>query len=477
MASGWPLYDQVVEQLAYWTSAEPWQPSLEIGSEAWWDMVHEASEATLQCASAWGRVFWPMVIISIAFFRENPEVALVLGIAFALYLLQRHVRRARYVERTFAAVDRTTAALRGRYNRCLDWVRTKSRLVASVLPHVGYLASTLCVYFLWPRAALYISTPKSLFATAVAVPTLATAYRLTKVLRRPPTAAVERAGPAGTAAAAAAAAPPATGGTVTSSATLAYWLSVWCVLGVGCVLLELPFVERVLCVVPAWSFTLVVFCVWLWLPIAHGASLVCSVIAPTVGRYFGQIPQSWEQQNMVLNVLVTVRVISDATRRRILEFLDGGLVAVLALPFVVTPGFLTHYGCALVGLAYPVANSLAALSALRPELLRRWCTYWVVFAAITVAHELLEPVFGFLPLWHHAELAYTVWLQLPYFRGADRVFATLMTTRKGTSVRGSDADGRPKSSSGGGQREGGAGPGSDAVSNDEGHDTQPKKER
>lgn len=52
----------------------------------------------------------------------------------------------------------------------------------------------------------------------------------------------------------------------------------------------------------------------------------------------------------------------------------------------------------------------------------KWLKYWVVLAVLTYVGYEFEALFAWLPLGHHLHLLVLIWLQLPYFRGAPRVF-------------------------------------------------------
>ena len=52
--------------------------------------------------------------------------------------------------------------------------------------------------------------------------------------------------------------------------------------------------------------------------------------------------------------------------------------------------------------------------------------YWIVFIIFSLSHDFISVGFSWLPLWYHARLLFIVWLQLPYFRGAERLFQAVL---------------------------------------------------
>ena len=67
-----------------------------------------------------------------------------------------------------------------------------------------------------------------------------------------------------------------------------------------------------------------------------------------------------------------------------------------------------------------------------PRAQKWWLMYWVVFVGFSLTHDFISVGFGWLPLWFHVRLVCIVWLQLPYFRGAEFIFMT--TLNKWTSI-------------------------------------------
>ena len=59
--------------------------------------------------------------------------------------------------------------------------------------------------------------------------------------------------------------------------------------------------------------------------------------------------------------------------------------------------------------------------------------YWIVFIIFSLFHDFISVGFSWLPLWYHLRLLIIVWLQLPYFRGAEWLFQTVLFRCKAIS--------------------------------------------
>lgn len=198
------------------------------------------------------------------------------------------------------------------------------------------------------------------------------------------------------------------------------WLCYWAVIAFCLAIQHVPLLETTLSLLPHWSAFKLVWILWLQMPVGQGAQLLCHLLDPISARVEARAANhaGVERGRGVVNMLLSLPLLTDRMRRGLQIAVESGYVLLVSLPFVLTPGFVTHYGCQLVGLVFPASSSVAAVAAGDAAAKQRWLTYWTVFTAVTAAHELAEVFFGSLPFWYHAELAYTLWLQLPYFNGA-----------------------------------------------------------
>ena len=136
----------------------------------------QAFKATKVALTAWFRLFLPLIVLIIRFFvivmrfgwdisrkgfeyakpylknayqyllntykqmtpRERITLAAIIGTTILLYLFQRWIERKRFVPRFFKWVSVRRAAISARYNRFMKNLRKKSRVVASLFPHLQF---------------------------------------------------------------------------------------------------------------------------------------------------------------------------------------------------------------------------------------------------------------------------------------------------------------------------------------------------
>ena len=80
----------------------------------------------------------------------------------------------------------------------------------------------------------------------------------------------------------------------------------------------------------------------------------------------------------------------------------------------------------LVGQALPAYKTFKAVEADKPELLRKWAIYWLVFAALDAVDNVTDNVLFWLPLYYEIKLALVVFLWHPRFDGATHVYETML---------------------------------------------------
>lgn len=93
-------------------------------------------------------------------------------------------------------------------------------------------------------------------------------------------------------------------------------------------------------------------------------------------------------------------------------------------------GFTGELVCTVVGLLYPMYASFKALEDLHQdhdqEEANTWLTYWVTYAAMTLAESVFYRVLVWLPFYHIMRLVFIVWLFLPATRGARWIYRFLL---------------------------------------------------
>lgn len=86
-------------------------------------------------------------------------------------------------------------------------------------------------------------------------------------------------------------------------------------------------------------------------------------------------------------------------------------------------GFTGELLCSVVGHLYPMYASFKALEDGEPHVVWQWLTYWVVYAAVTLAEGLMYRMLVWIPFYHIMRLLFIVWLFHPATTGAQAVFA------------------------------------------------------
>jgi hypothetical protein len=437
----------------------------------------------------------------------DPVILAFIGLFFAAVvaaaLFWRCVRRRRYIERTAAAAAAMRASIVAWYDAWMERIsaqsRATARVVAALLPHVllacgvglaffvapetmgklcaadgGAVVLTLLALVASARAVLIAlhqdrggnsddgdgtssSIETSFNASEFATPTpFKTSTASTSSVLATPAAGASRrrknllssassplfftpAPPRNAAEAAAA--------VEQNTAAVSHWLRLWVVIAASTLLTAIPFVPFALSYVTCYHEVRFVALLWLMLPATDGATVAFSLLVPLINRHVKAIPKmpvDAAKSNLVLRALVFARVISERRQQQLQEVLShGGSIILLATVFFFTPGFVTQYGCILVGVAFPLYESVLAQRAPpRRSSCVWWLTYWLAYVVAKFAHAHLSARLGSLPLWSHVELAATIWLQLPYFRGAQRVFVWTVErcVMFGTFVTTSQAD-------------------------------------
>ena len=103
-------------------------------------------------------------------------------------------------------------------------------------------------------------------------------------------------------------------------------------------------------------------------------------------------------------------------------------IILMSLLFLFTPGFITYYGCLMVGYLYPIYASMYSVSIEQKNMCLWWLTYMIVFNIVFLILDMVEPMLGWIPIWpeNHLRLLLFIWLQLPYFRGAQVIYSNFI---------------------------------------------------
>jgi len=82
--------------------------------------------------------------------------------------------------------------------------------------------------------------------------------------------------------------------------------------------------------------------------------------------------------------------------------------------------FLPSFVIALAGLVYPAFCSSKALQEKDIETATQWLAYWIIYTAFTTMEAPLSSLLYFIPLYPELKMCFILWLQLPYFQGAQK---------------------------------------------------------
>ncbi|OQR99029.1 transmembrane protein [Achlya hypogyna] len=338
-----------------------------------------------------------------AFLDLEPEVQ---GAIVASMLLLWIALRKGYFKKAFRLYLRVRAWLRRLYHGALDQVYAKSKLAGMALPHAVFAFAAYAVVGAGPDVMLFVLGHENLLLVLSRyVPvfkSLQTVYiRRRKALTEPLTP--------------------------TDDEYLEHCLHVWILwalyhTAVGLVTLALPAFLVSSCSVSLLTTNL--FLLWFYLPLTRGYRVVYAMVAAWMHPYANRIPVPEDEHassNMVLRALTAMGALSPRSAN-VLRDLRAQGPALLGLLFLGTPGFLTMRGCDAVALAFPAYVAMGTLALGHRRTHEWWVCYFTVVAVVEAFYSSVEVVLWWLPFFYHTKLLLLLWLQFPYFRGAQVVF-------------------------------------------------------
>mmetsp|Transcript_3749 Transcript_3749/g.9471 ORF Transcript_3749/g.9471 Transcript_3749/m.9471 type:complete len:130 (+) Transcript_3749:156-545(+) len=80
----------------------------------------------------------------------------------------------------------------------------------------------------------------------------------------------------------------------------------------------------------------------------------------------------------------------------------------------------------IVGFLYPAYQSYKALESNRQDAAPEWLTYWVIFSLFTVIESVGTFLISWIPFYSFLKLAFLMWLLLPRFKGASKLYQALV---------------------------------------------------
>jgi len=406
--------------------------------------------------------------------------------AVCLYFLRSFIRRRRYLPRTLAWLDAKKRAAGRKYRQVLDRIHKFNRTLAAVFPHLLYAVAAASVRWMAPGVVRYACAETALISVlavwypvgrtvwalrkwdfgrkgGAAVENLAKATKVTKVRTTRDGAWIKNQ-PKGAASTVRAAPKKKKFGSIYEGASFYYpratddeiilaQLQFWAAAGLlsastaGASLL--PLVERAMVAGGlAPHLRELHACVLLWLHIPTGAAelvyrAACVPMAGAVGSASraaasrgagspdvlddgGELSGPFlDKIGTFLGVFVFFKTISETTKKMLLRLIVEGYALFPALVTLGTPSFLTLYGCIYAGMVIPVVNTVRAGTSATPQRVR-WLEYWCAHTLLSIALRQAAPVLAWVPFSTHATLLLLIWLQLPAFGGAAKVYTVVV---------------------------------------------------
>lgn len=100
----------------------------------------------------------------------------------------------------------------------------------------------------------------------------------------------------------------------------------------------------------------------------------------------------------------------------------GGDVGLRLLLSPISSTVISRTACVAVGVGFPVYSTFKALEQHDQEEQEQWLIYWAVYGCFHVTEIFSDKLLSWFPYYHHAKLAFLIWLQLPISNGARHCF-------------------------------------------------------
>ncbi|KAG7382200.1 hypothetical protein PHYPSEUDO_005128 [Phytophthora pseudosyringae] len=211
-------------------------------------------------------------------------------------------------------------------------------------------------------------------------------------------------------------------------ACLKYWV-IWSLAActVGMLTLFLPAFVTSFFTVPLHVCNL--FLVWMHSPFTRGDIALYTLLSPLMSSYANRIhereaatnAEAEEKTNFLMRMLVSLRVVPERHVHLAKDLWSQG-PALFGLLFMFTPGFVASRGCSLMGFGFPAYVTIGVLGEKRTRRYEWWLAYFSVAVTVDYLITAVGREIAWLPLFYHAKLLVMMWLQFPYFQGAERIF-------------------------------------------------------
>uniref|UniRef100_A0A7S3LQJ1 Uncharacterized protein n=1 Tax=Aplanochytrium stocchinoi TaxID=215587 RepID=A0A7S3LQJ1_9STRA len=466
-----------------------------------WELAKEAKDVTTLTVTAMEK--WSLLLFSLGqrtvkvlqpgaqsfaswFLSVRLITKVYIGIGlitiFMIWLLQREIKRRKYVQRAYDKIRRLSNRFTDFYNGIIDEIRYESRILAEMVPHLVFAAVTVALLVFAP--ALVDETSKGVEGRLMmyGVPMVLSSRALFKYERKELMAIAQQNQDVPETSSKAAKGkdnsffskiytsligdkessgvykytqdPAVLLQSYENLGPVLYWLRYWSVL--AAILVIEPLFSMVnteytpFRILKLWPHVRLLFMLWLQMPGTNGAYLAFKWIIPLVHRYFRAVNVSdidVKQSGLFVTLLSSLLgPLNGAKVQEIVGTSGGAILA--AMPFLFIP-FTTSLGCTVFGLLRPIHAGIVTILAVEnlAETARiiqdgnnnsnesininsrqqntlnlagtsMMCVHWLEYWLIYPSITSLMDSIPFLPL--TIQLLVILALQIPYFHGIIR---------------------------------------------------------
>ncbi|KAG6970322.1 hypothetical protein JG688_00004909 [Phytophthora aleatoria] len=352
-------------------------------------------------------------------------------VAFTVVFVAICIRQG-YVHKARVQYVRTRRSLELRYRAFVASLSAKWRVVAILLPHFLFFALSYEALYWLPSSSMDVLSSEALFGLLSVGYPLVHSIGVIRQKRLYPKRTKAR--------------PGATSELMKKfekisipdyewrayEACLKYWV-IWslAVCVIGMVTLFLPAFVTSFFTVPLHFYN--IFLIWMHSPFTRGDIALYTWLSPLVSPYANRIqeheasvnPEAEEKTNFLIRMLVSLRVVPERHVNLAKDLWSQG-PALFGLFFMFTPGFVASRGCSLMGFGFPAYVTIGVLGEKRTRRYEWWIAYFSVAVTVDYLITAIGREIGWLPLFYHVKLLVMMWLQFPYFQGAERIFNATM---------------------------------------------------
>mmetsp|Transcript_21822 Transcript_21822/g.52761 ORF Transcript_21822/g.52761 Transcript_21822/m.52761 type:complete len:386 (+) Transcript_21822:130-1287(+) len=154
---------------------------------------------------------------------------------------------------------------------------------------------------------------------------------------------------------------------------------------------------------------------WLYFPLTCGARLIYDGFTePFLG------PRVKALQQEMTTFILYVQAVANALH-----------IYLVWMFFMILPAGSKRFIAIALGTVYPSLSSITATASDEMEDVTYWLTYWSAYGCLFVIMDILETWLGQIPGFYALMILITVYLMLPMFRGADKVFRNILVPLAG----------------------------------------------